>query len=574
VSAAERWLRPALVAPALVAAAAGLSWWFAGYRLPSSDEGVVLTWAARILRGDVFYQDIDAYQFPGAAYLLASAMWLCGEHLATARGLAAIIYCLVLLGVYRVALHLLDGPRAALCAATMLSFKFLASPGFTAYFYSDVALCCALAAIALLLGHPFRGASWRLAAAGAFAGFALISKQTVGIYLGAVAGVLLLKAEILLGVARRRRADRWAEVGAFAGGATAFLVPFLAYFAAHGVLGRLLYGGLVRPFVGYLPTGSISFLEPLAWWKLGTLREVAGFSYFVGPYWTMVKRGLLPSSAADTWWWLGELFSRLVYSALPLALLGVLLVWWRARRRGRLDADRKLFVYAAFAAAVVLSAFPRADFFHVIDVYPVVLPLLLVLWGRLARFVDARFLGRILETSAVAVLLAVTGLLSEIHHRHLTHHMQVARADLRIAPWKSWVESVVRYLEDETRAGDHVFVYGQEAYYYFLTGRFFPWPFDQLYPGQTGAEGGSELVALLEREPPVFVVHGIAREFAGMPSIPSYAPHLHAYVRSHFVRDDGPFARYPPPGGFPRRRWIAHVLRPRGDAATRGRRWP
>ena len=37
---------------------------FAGYRLGGNDEGALLTAAGKILRGGVFYRDIDAYPFP------------------------------------------------------------------------------------------------------------------------------------------------------------------------------------------------------------------------------------------------------------------------------------------------------------------------------------------------------------------------------------------------------------------------------------------------------------------------------------------------------------------------------
>ena len=51
-----------------------LSSFYAERNLPFQDEGATLTAAARILRGEVFYRDIDAYPFPGAAYLAAGAM--------------------------------------------------------------------------------------------------------------------------------------------------------------------------------------------------------------------------------------------------------------------------------------------------------------------------------------------------------------------------------------------------------------------------------------------------------------------------------------------------------------------
>ena len=69
----EGLCRPAFFGPLLVALAAGLSVWLMDRGSPPNDEGALLTNAARILRGDVFYRDIDAYPFPAATYLLAGA---------------------------------------------------------------------------------------------------------------------------------------------------------------------------------------------------------------------------------------------------------------------------------------------------------------------------------------------------------------------------------------------------------------------------------------------------------------------------------------------------------------------
>ena len=81
--------RPLIFAPLLVGLAAALSLWFANRGLPIPDEGAILTNAAKILRGAVFYRELDADPFPGATYCLAFFMKLFGEHLSVARGLAA-----------------------------------------------------------------------------------------------------------------------------------------------------------------------------------------------------------------------------------------------------------------------------------------------------------------------------------------------------------------------------------------------------------------------------------------------------------------------------------------------------
>ena len=102
------------VAVALGLAGAVLSWWFATHTRPMSDEGAVLTAAAKLLRGGVFYREIDAYWLPGSAYLAAFAMKLFGEHLSVARVLAAISYLGMVLGLYALALRLLGARRAGL----------------------------------------------------------------------------------------------------------------------------------------------------------------------------------------------------------------------------------------------------------------------------------------------------------------------------------------------------------------------------------------------------------------------------------------------------------------------------
>ncbi|MBW2388458.1 MAG: hypothetical protein JRG89_08470, partial [Deltaproteobacteria bacterium] len=105
--------RPRALTAILVVLSGIQSWSYASYGLGGSDEGALLATAGRILRGDVFYQDIDAYPFPGSNYLLALAMSLLGEHLSVARLLAALIYSGIVVTLYAIALQLLDRQRAA-----------------------------------------------------------------------------------------------------------------------------------------------------------------------------------------------------------------------------------------------------------------------------------------------------------------------------------------------------------------------------------------------------------------------------------------------------------------------------
>lgn len=562
------------MAPSLAVLGLLVSSAYVGYRLPPSDEGAILTQAAKILRGGVFYRDIDAYPFPAAAYLLAGAMGLFGEHVAVARWLAVGIYCGILLALYAIAVQLLERRRAALLGISFLAFKFVAWPGLTAYCYWDLAFLFACLAIALLLPSLEEGdsrGSPRLLAAGLCAGLSLASKQSLGIYLTGAA-VLLLWLRPRPSGSWRRSPARMRELAAFGVGAAAPVLLMLGYFAAQGVLPEMVGSGLVRPLSTYLPTSGISGLAPLRWWELGELQDLSAFPYWVEPYWRMLTFQRLPGESLYPLYWLaGEVFARVLYTSVLVAFVAAGVHRFRTVGDGRAPRDRRLHAFAALAFAVVLSAAPRLDLPHVISVYPLVLVLLFCLWERLVRADRGFRLGLAavrIETTSVLLLVVGAAILTGIHHSHLSYRLTLERADLRIDPVDAYTESVVRFISDELESDDRLFVLGHDAQYYFLSGRFYPWPFVQLYPGQEGGDGGRELAELLQREPPKLVVTGTLR-IPGVPLLSAYAPHLDRYVRSRYVFDPRAAERYPPPPGRPLS--LVAVLRPRSPPPeTRG----
>jgi hypothetical protein len=560
----DRLIRPPVFLPILIALAIGISIWFSRYRLPGADEGALLTNAMKLLRGGVFYRDIDAYPFPLATYLLALWMEVFGEHLSASRGLATLVFCVTVLSLYRASLRVLEPRRAALFGLSLLSFKFIAWPSFTSYFYWDVAFCLACVAVVLLLGHRFTGPTWRLAAAGLATGLALLTKQNVGIYLAAAAAVCLLLPGVLLGVRREGAFAGMRELLVFGGGLAAPMAIAAGYFASHGLLGAMLRSGLVRPFTGYLPTSGVPFIDPLAWWRLGQLEGNAATAYAPLLVWEMLEWGWVPGESwYPAYWLVSEIFSRALYTSVPVAFLAVAILWVCARWRGAFAANRSLFMLAALAGAVLLSAFPRADYPHVISVYPLVLLLLFALSGRLGAR-EGRAHPRLVaaEACALVAFLGAVVALSWIQHRHRDYRVQLERADVWVAPSQAYVASVVRYVEDETEEGEPLFVFGQEADYYFLTGRFFPWPFAQLYPGQTGDDGGRALLELVRSERPPLILHGMQR-WPGLPLLKTHVGSLSRQLALQYERDTRVFERHPLPDGQPPPEWwVMSVLRP------------
>jgi hypothetical protein len=542
-----------------------LSLWFLPYRVPASDEGALLTQAARILRGDVYYQDLDAYPFPLAPYFLAGVMSVMGEHVSVARGVGVGVFLGILTSVYAIALPLLGRARAALLAFSLLTLKFIAWPSLTAFFYWDLSFGAACWAIALLLRHDFEGPTRALLAAGVATGVALAAKQTPGIYLALATFALLALPGGWLGLSRAERGElrvRVRECVVFGAGIAIPLIPMFIYFAYQGVLFDMLYSGLIRPFTGYLSSSGISFWVPLHWWNFGTLERFNALPYFPEPYLQLVFRGWLPDGfVARHAWTLGELYARILYTSLPIAFAWGFGVWVRATARGERVRDRALFAFGPLAGAVVFSAFPRADFPHIISVYPLVIVLLFALWGRVASEKWARCI-RVAECAGVAAILLISGWLAQIQHAHLTYRMEVARASLLIAPEESWVEAAVEYLEETVAPDERLLVVGHEAHYYFLVDRYYPWPFVQLYPGQAGGDEGLALARLLESDPPKRIVKGTLR-FKGIPYLPDYAPHLIARIRDDYEIDPEVFTRKAPAEGSPPRGRRFRVMRPK-----------
>jgi hypothetical protein len=224
-------------------------------------------------------------------------------------------------------------------------------------------------------------------------------------------------------------------------------------------------------------------------------------------------------------------------------------------------------LFAGLAFAVLLSAFPRADFYHVIGVYPVVLLLLFALRARMAAG-EGRTPGW-RSVVAVAAWLGVIAGLTVIRHSHAIYPVDLERARLRLSKSETFVEPVIRFILEETQPGDGLFVYGHEAYYYFLTGRDSPWRFSQLYPGQAGGDGGAAIRALLERDPPAVVVSGLL-SWAGVPPIPRYTPVLVEYLHENYQRDASVFRRHPPRGAAPPPAWMVSVLRKRAVERSSG----
>jgi len=189
----------------------------------------------KLLRGGVFYRDVDAYPFPLATYLLAAG-WRSSASTSRRRAGSPRSSTARAGGPLRL------GPRAARTAARrglrplLLSFKLLAWPSFTAYAYWDVAFTLGCVAVALLLRHRFGGGRC-CRRCGLLIGLALLAKQSLGIYLAAAAGAHC-SSRAASAAPRRSALEAVLEAAALAIGVAVPVAAAAAYFASEGLLAR------------------------------------------------------------------------------------------------------------------------------------------------------------------------------------------------------------------------------------------------------------------------------------------------------------------------------------------------
>ncbi|HIK83820.1 MAG: glycosyltransferase family 39 protein [Myxococcales bacterium] len=557
--------RPIWFAPFLLACATALSYFYADRTMPVPDEGALLVAAGKILHGGVFYRDIDAYAFPGVSYLLAGFMSIFGEHLSVARGVAGAIYCVTLLGVYASAVTLMNPRRAALCGLSLLSLKFFAFPIYTMFFYADASVAAAILALALFLRHRFDGGtSARLFGVGVLAGLSIATKQSTGILVAFVFALVLVFPAFAHGP--RRRDGRLLEVAGYGAGLFLVIAGMSIYFASHGVFNDMIRGGLLRPFTGYLPTSGVSFAPPISWWNFGALKSQA-LVYYPQAYLELALNATRPGDGARLFYLqFGEVIVRVLYSVIPILFLACAGLWIRAWRRnpvGNIDAGKsdaeisgpdeesafsraRFFSTAGITLAIVVSAFPRADFIHIITTYPAVALIGFALCrpsmlGRSGTGGDAptstiqtRRLH--IEAALVILLLASTSFFAIRYDATLSHRLSIERAEVWVRPRDAWLAPMVRYVQDKIPKGESFFVYGHEAHWYYLTDRYTERTFSQLYPGMTGDEDGAQLAKMIRETRPRVIAQGVLR-WPGTPSLPRYTGKLRRTLKELYELD-------------------------------------
>jgi hypothetical protein len=369
------------------------------YQGPPMEEGFMLVFPERVLRGDVPHRDFLHLYGPGSLWALALWYKVLGVSITAERLFGAAQLGAIVAGVMALArpwgrkVVLASGVVGVLLTTTAIGLTALAWDGAVALAVAGLwvglrARRWVTAAPGLDPGLAERRAARLFVLSGVLAGFALLFRPDL------IVGVTLGTAGMLAGLGRARQ-GRWA-VGAALG-----VVPYLVHLAISGP-GHAIDGMLIQPV--FELRGGRSLPQPPSWDHFdGALQKVASLRVPDYP---------LPAMAAEhqafIWFFL-----------LPVVTLFVVGVgWWRVRAEPDRWQARVLLAVGLLGLGMMPQAFQRPDTTHLAWVSCVPLAFLPAALSELFDHLPPRVIRRHAPTLAsVAVLLVPLLLLSSFTTR-------------------------------------------------------------------------------------------------------------------------------------------------------------
>src|SRR5262245_46945335 len=355
------------------------------------EEGLVLHFAERLLRGEHLYRDLVFFTGPLPFELLAALFRTFGAEIAVGRAAQAALHGAATAAVFGLARRAGAGPLAHLAAALVATAPLLLFPLFSMFYYTPLAFSLgALAAWAAARGADSRGFAL---AAGALVAAVALCKQTIGAALA-----LGLLACVAAGASARLRR---AQTAAMALGGGAVAAATVAVYAARGDLGELWRHMVVVP----LSLGESYGSGFMNLWPPGRLApELAAQKAIYLPNLWLLHHGIFGYAGFGI-----VLATQLLY-ALPLLALAATAL---ARAAGPLP--HAVWCHAALLLALTTNLFPRSDWGHLVFALPSAAVQLVLLGGVAARATPL--------PARASAALAAAGVLA------------LAVADLRVARW-------------------------------------------------------------------------------------------------------------------------------------------
>jgi hypothetical protein len=428
---------------------------FYNYSNLFADEGIVLQGAQRILDGQLPHRDFFSMVTPGSYYWIALLFRVFGSSILVARG-ALVVYggifaALTYLVARRACRRSIAALTAYLVTLVCLPAWFMALHNWDSTVTAYLSLYCAVRSI------ESRSRVWPVAT-GSLAAITCLFEQSKGA--GLIVGIGL--GFLLAAMARRQVRFFCGRVGLLTVGLVWPFAATLVYFVSKHALGEVLdqwfwplrhYAVVNATFYGDIGLGQYSLLENL-----------------LTTGWFSMLLGLLILS------------EDVVVAALPLFAVGFLLLWiarlWQKETGPK--AEYYLMVSACLAGLLLATlATRRADLVHILFQAP--LFLVVLAWLLDGRDFPSHLLASVrpLVVTGVVTSFTVFGMCLLWVPLEAHYVLQTRHGSLRT----SGPDPVLDELQAQVRPGGSVFVYPDQALYYYLSGAHNPTRYDWLFPG-------------------------------------------------------------------------------------------
>lgn len=509
--------------------------------LTLGDEGYLLSQANDMLNGKVPYRDLDLFVTPGVWYLIEALFSFTGPSVIATRIAAAVCLLATMLTVRRI-VKASGGPLWGDFGAGLIPvFAVWAWPAWSFSFYSPWATLASLVGLTCALQWMNSRRSTWLVLCGLSVGIAVAFKQNYGVFAaaGCFGAVLLDEVAVapsLVGDWRQfaRRGARSAAAIAL-GGALA-LLPLAAWLAHQGALAAAFDSLVLRPFGEFAQAHSIAFLRLENLWSRNQLWSTAGLIYAAVPVSVTGLRFNWPGPAVT----LVELLHVLLYWGPVLAFVGLGAHGLQRLRQNPTWSERALLATTVFAAAFFLGVLPRADFNHLINVYPPVLAMIAA--AMAVHFGEGRWnttpLRRACAGSAAVAffsfsLIAVVWM-NDLRKRYWIP-IDAPRAGVLLEPMAAELFNYeVRLLQEMTDKDEPVFALPGLSMIPFLAERPMPTRYYNYYAVHIGRDHGREAAQEIERSGANVVLADYKNFFSDPVGMTTYAPELANYLKRNF----------------------------------------
>jgi hypothetical protein len=323
---------------------------------PPMEEGFMLVFPERVLRGDLPNRDFLHLYGPGSLWALAGTYWLFGVRLVVERLFGFAQQMAIVAGVYLLA-RLWGRTAAVLCAA--VSMIIIMPPiGLTALAWVGavgLGILALAAGLAATRAEQQRRRHRLLIVAGVLAGCALLFRLDLILAI-ALGGIVVMR-----GLEKRDRRTLWLSLAASSS-------LYIIHLATAGP-GHVVRGMILDPII-YLRGGRRLSIPPPPSHLEAFLQRAGEFRKIRWPIPT------LASSMQLTVW----------FFVLPLAVVAIVVTGWRLVRADRQSRrGRTLLAAGLFSVGMLPQAVQRTDSTHfawVSCVAIALLPLAIIEWTR------------------------------------------------------------------------------------------------------------------------------------------------------------------------------------------------